>query len=144
MPAPTPRSWRERRFAPVLSGPEVMLRPKAALGAQHGRPRTGHQCREIRRLVGARRDGGYRLGLERRRARTARAATFTLDWIESGGPPVSPPTRRGFGRVVIEKSLAYEVDGESRLVFAADGVRCHVRIPVEHVVDSDADPGRFR
>ena len=68
------------------------------------------------------------------------AATFTLDWTESGGPPVSPPTRRGFGRIVIEKSLAYEVDGESRLVFAAGGVRCHVRIPVEHVVDSGADP----
>jgi CheY-like chemotaxis protein len=64
-----------------------------------------------------------------------RAATFTLDWIERGGPAVSPPTRLGFGRVVIEKSLAYEVDGESRLVFAAAGVQCHVRIPVEHVVD---------
>ena len=68
------------------------------------------------------------------------AATFTLDWIERGGPPVSPPTRRGFGRIVIEKSLAYEVDGESRLVFAADGVRCHVRIPVEHVVDAARTP----
>ena len=41
---------------------------------------------------------------------------------------------------MIEKSLAYEVDGESRLVFAADGVRCHISIPVEHVVDAARPP----
>jgi len=32
------------------------------------------------------------------------------------------------------------VDGESRLVFAPEGVQCHVRIPVEHVIDATQMP----
>ena len=122
----------------LLTGPEVMLRPKAALAlsmavhelvtnaAKYGALSSPNGTVEVTwALNGDGSDG---------------ETTFTLDWIESGGPTVSPPTRRGFGRVVIEKSLAYEVDGDSRLVFAAEGVRCHVRIPVEHVVDTARMP----
>src|SRR5690242_1358019 len=34
-----------------------------------------------------------------------------LHWRESGGPPVSPPVRRGFGSLLIERSVKQEIGG---------------------------------
>jgi PAS domain S-box-containing protein len=47
-----------------------------------------------------------------------------LDWVERGGPPVKPPSRRGFGVQLIERVLAAELHGEVRLEFPPSGVRC--------------------
>jgi PAS domain S-box-containing protein len=47
-----------------------------------------------------------------------------LEWAESGGAPVMPPERRGFGTQLIEKVLAAELHGEVRLEFRPEGVRC--------------------
>ena len=55
---------------------------------------------------------------------------LNLRWSEHGGPPVVPPTRTGFGSRLIERSLARELDGEVRLVFAATGVVCTIEAPV--------------
>lgn len=49
--------------------------------------------------------------------------TFTFDWIESGGPPVTPPTGRGFGSKLIERIVASYFDGEGRLYFDPSGIR---------------------
>jgi two-component sensor histidine kinase len=53
-----------------------------------------------------------------------------LDWTEQGGPPASEPERRGFGRSLIEHSVAYELDGSAELTFAPAGVRCHIEVPL--------------
>jgi two-component sensor histidine kinase len=53
-----------------------------------------------------------------------------LDWTEHGGPPVAEPERRGFGRALIERSVAYELDGSAALTFAPEGVRCHIEVPL--------------
>jgi two-component sensor histidine kinase len=53
-----------------------------------------------------------------------------LRWSESGGPPVTKPTRTGFGSRLIERSLARELDGEVQLMFAASGVVCSIEAPV--------------
>ena len=58
-----------------------------------------------------------------------------LDWIESGGPPVREPRRKGFGRTVIGRSLQYSPNGGAELNFHPEGVRCSIRIPVEDVVE---------
>jgi len=50
-------------------------------------------------------------------------------WSERGGPPVTPPTRRGFGSRVIEQGLAYDLDGTIGLEFPPDGVRCAISVP---------------
>ncbi len=52
-----------------------------------------------------------------------------LTWEESGGPPVEPPSRRGFGRVVIERTAARAVGGRVRLDFAPAGVRWSMVFP---------------
>jgi PAS domain S-box-containing protein len=52
-----------------------------------------------------------------------------LQWQEDGGPPVSPPTRRGFGsRLLI--SSARQLGAELDLDFATVGLRCRLRFPV--------------
>jgi two-component sensor histidine kinase len=55
---------------------------------------------------------------------------LTLDWTEHGGPPVQEPERRGFGRSLIERSVAYELDGSAELTFSPTGVRCHIEVPL--------------
>lgn len=56
----------------------------------------------------------------------AETRRLSLSWQEQGGPPVVAPTRRGFGRFVIETIAARALGGEVSLTFSADGVRCHI------------------
>lgn len=55
----------------------------------------------------------------------------TLNWQESGGPPVTPPTRegRGFGMRLLERGLAHDLgpDAEVTLDFAPEGLRVRMR-----------------
>lgn len=55
------------------------------------------------------------------------AERLDLTWTESGGPPVTPPSRRGFGSRLIERGLAAELSGEASIRFEPDGVVCHIR-----------------
>jgi two-component sensor histidine kinase len=54
-----------------------------------------------------------------------------LAWAESGGPPVSIPTHRGFGTRLIERSLAQELQGKVRLTFEPTGLVCTLEAPVQ-------------
>ena len=56
----------------------------------------------------------------------ARDGKLHLDWRESGGPPVAPPNRRGFGSRLLEHGLFRDQNEKTRLEFAADGVRCSI------------------
>jgi two-component system CheB/CheR fusion protein len=47
-----------------------------------------------------------------------------LVWRESGGPKVSTPNRRGFGSLLIERSLAHDLAGEAEIKYAPEGVVC--------------------
>lgn len=49
-----------------------------------------------------------------------------LRWQESGGPTVSPPTRRGFGSRLIEMLLAAELNGKVHISYEPDGLICEV------------------
>lgn len=51
-----------------------------------------------------------------------------LRWKESGGPPVSAPTRKGFGSIMIESSLTAE-GGSASSTFAPEGLQCHIELP---------------
>lgn len=54
---------------------------------------------------------------------------LSLTWRESGGPPVTPPTRHGFGSRLLEASLR-DVGGQSRLDHAPEGVRAAFSAPL--------------
>jgi CheY-like chemotaxis protein len=51
-----------------------------------------------------------------------------LRWEESGGPPVSPPTRRGFGATLLEKVTGRELEGAVGVDYRREGVRVLVTV----------------
>lgn len=61
---------------------------------------------------------------------TADGRWLRLDWLETGGPTVAMPRRKGFGSRLIEQGLAHELAGEVRLDFAPAGVRCTMELPL--------------
>jgi two-component sensor histidine kinase len=43
---------------------------------------------------------------------------------------VHPPTRRGFGTRLLERSLSHEVDGKVEIEFRPTGVVCTIEAPL--------------
>ena len=62
-----------------------------------------------------------------------------IDWRELGGPPVAPPQRRGFGSVIIEQTVPFELRGESRVQYLTQGVHGTFLIPAAHVGDVEGE-----
>ncbi|MDB5645882.1 HWE histidine kinase domain-containing protein [Methylobacterium sp.] len=54
-----------------------------------------------------------------------------MRWQERDGPPVSPPSRSGFGSRMIERGLANELGGDVRILYEPAGVVCTLDIPLE-------------
>jgi PAS domain S-box-containing protein len=61
--------------------------------------------------------------------------TCHLSWEESGGPPVERPARRGFGRVVIERTVARAVHGEVRIDYSPAGLQWTLVFPEKPLAD---------
>jgi len=54
-----------------------------------------------------------------------------LKWVESGGPPVAPPTRAGFGSRLLEHGLPYETGVKTSLDFASNGLCCTIAVALK-------------
>jgi two-component sensor histidine kinase len=65
---------------------------------------------------------------------------FTLHWVESGGPPVKPPERRGFGSTLLDRITGRELGGEGRVEYCADGVRAVVRADRRAIAAPASEP----
>jgi PAS domain S-box-containing protein len=52
-----------------------------------------------------------------------------LEWVETGGSPVSPPGHTGYGTDAIRNLIPYELGGVVDLAFDAAGVRCRIELP---------------
>jgi two-component system CheB/CheR fusion protein len=55
---------------------------------------------------------------------------LVLEWVESNGPAVQAPGKRGFGITLIERGLAHELSGEAHVDLDPKGVRAMLRAPV--------------
>ncbi|PYE27004.1 PAS domain S-box-containing protein [Rhizobium sp. PP-CC-3A-592] len=64
-----------------------------------------------------------------------------LIWEESGGPPVSPPTSRGFGTRMIERVLSNSLGGSAELHYDVTGVVFTMEAPIG---DENEDGGDMR
>lgn len=58
-----------------------------------------------------------------------------IDWTERGGPPVTPPTRSGFGSRLIDMTLTHTLDGEVQLSYEPTGFQAQLLIKL--VADDD-------
>jgi PAS domain S-box-containing protein len=105
------------------SGPTVLLPPKDALAVTMAL----HELSTNAMKYGALSNETGRVDVEWSRSEGPR---LRLTWRESGGPPVAPPRRRGFGSSLLERSLASDLDGEVRLDFEASGLVCRIDAPL--------------
>ena len=54
---------------------------------------------------------------------------LVLRWTEKGGPPVEPPTRRGFGARVMENMVRGHFKGELKFDWHPEGLACEIVLP---------------
>jgi light-regulated signal transduction histidine kinase (bacteriophytochrome)/CheY-like chemotaxis protein len=65
--------------------------------------------------------------------RLDQGSSLVIDWKESGGPPVKPPSRRGFGTTIIERSVPFDLKGDAEIRFDLLGVQARFVIPAHFV-----------
>ena len=105
-----------------LSGPSVEISPKYALALSLAL----HELATNASKYGALSVAEGRVQLSWR----VENGVLHLNWRESGGPAVAPPTRRGFGSRMLNEGLFRDLNGETRLDYAVDGVRYEISAPI--------------
>jgi len=108
------------RFA--LAGPAIRLSPRTALSLSMALHELATNAVKYGALSVP--DGRVRVSWA---LAPGMAERLDLTWTESDGPPVSPPTQRGFGSRLIERGLAAELSGEASIRFEPTGVVCQIR-----------------
>jgi two-component sensor histidine kinase len=61
---------------------------------------------------------------------------FEMCWREENGPVVRPPTRRGFGQVVMVDMLKYSLGAQVSMRYDPTGLVWHLQAPVDQVTQS--------
>jgi two-component system CheB/CheR fusion protein len=53
-----------------------------------------------------------------------------MRWTEQGGPLVVPPTRKGFGSLLVGSALAQELSGQVQVDYQSSGLVCMIDAPI--------------
>jgi len=109
----------------ALEGPDVRLRPKAAevfALAMHELATNA----VAHGVLG----GGGGVTVSWRVDPGEDAPTLELMWKETGAIGLAAPGRSGFGTVVLEEMLAYDLRAQARLSYELDGLRCRIQLPL--------------
>ena len=65
---------------------------------------------------------------------------FQIDWIEKKGPPVTAPTRSGFGSQLMKRALTHQIGADAQIDYLSGGLRAHIPVPLSaarsHPLDS--------
>ena len=101
-----------------IEGPQVWLQPGPALALAL----VFHELATNAVKYGALSNAGGRVALHWRL--DADGERLELTWAESDGPPVSPPTRKGFGTRLIERGLRGDLRGAASLRYEPSGLVC--------------------
>ncbi len=117
-------SGGDRRIC--ASGPDIILEPQAALHLGL----VLHELGSNARKYGCLSYPEGRLAAEWWLNDNSGRPMLRLRWSESDGPPVAAPQKRGFGTVLIERSLRYALGGEAQLNFAPGGLTCSICLPL--------------
>jgi PAS domain S-box-containing protein len=105
-----------------IDGPQVLLEPNTAQAVAV----TLHELATNAVKYGALSTANGHIDLKWSHEANGR---LNLRWIETGGPTVLPPTRRGFGGRIIEQMIA-QLKGESRFDWRAEGLICEITLRV--------------
>jgi signal transduction histidine kinase/CheY-like chemotaxis protein len=108
-------------------GPEIRLRPKAAVAISMALHELATNALKHGALSGE--NGKVTIVWEPE----VDDRRFRLEWRERDGPPVRPPSRRGFGSRLLEQGLAHDLAGKVRLIFDRPGLVCIIEAPLNEV-----------
>jgi PAS domain S-box-containing protein len=115
---------RDGEMRTSVDGPSVMLKPELAQTIAVALHELATNAAKYGALSVA--TGGVRVEWSRSADADGR---LVLRWTEAGGPPVKPPTRRGFGSHVMETMIRRHEGGEVQLDWLADGLMCEITLP---------------
>jgi PAS domain S-box-containing protein len=104
-----------------LNGPDISLQPSTAQGLALAL----HELATNAAKHGALSSINGKLSLTWQ----LRSDALVLQWTESGGPPITPPTSRSFGLRVIRASVEQQLDGEATFQWEPNGLCCSFSIP---------------
>lgn len=65
--------------------------------------------------------------------------TFRMSWIESGGPPVRKPNRKGFGTEVIEKMIQMSLTADVDIDFDRKGLSWMIACPIDQILEAGSN-----
>jgi PAS domain S-box-containing protein len=116
----------------LREGPEVMLGSKAALALTL----ILHELATNAVKYGSLSNAGGRVRLTWRLDEIDGEPQFRLRWQEEGGPEVAPPTRRGFGSRLIERTFP-TVKGNAELAYPPTGVVFTLDAPLSALKDAE-------
>lgn len=120
-----------------ISGPDLSLSPKTAVSlalALHELATNAVKYGALSNEIG-------RVAIRWLTTVSEDDTALQLDWMESGGPSVQTPSRRGFGTRMIERGLAAELNGKVQLHFQEKGLRCEIRakLPAENRIQDPSE-----
>jgi PAS domain S-box-containing protein len=121
-----------------LAGPRVLLTPRAALAVAMALHELGTNAVKY----GALSNEAGRVLLTWS-VRAGDPQVLRLEWREEGGPPVVPPERRGFGSILLERSLAHDLDGKVTTDFRREGLVCVIEAPLTQRPTAIVSPGKL-
>lgn len=107
-----------------ISGPPIALLPRQAIMLGMG----FHELATNAAKYGALHAASGRVGIDWRVRPDGR--TLEIVWSETGGPPVTMPDRNGFGRLLLERAMATELQGRVAMDFAPKGLACSITFPL--------------
>jgi two-component system CheB/CheR fusion protein len=118
--------YADARGRVTIGGPDVDLTPKAGMALAM----AIHELATNAAKHGALSTESGRLSVTWEKAGPSEAPIVRISWRERDGPPVEPPTRRGFGASLIERALGYELDAVVTRTFDPAGMSCQIDLPL--------------
>ena len=107
-----------------INGPELVLEPKSAQTIAI----VLHELTTNAVKYGALSVPSGRLLIEWSRGETQ----LVIRWCETGGPPVKPPSREGFGTRVVGR-VVHDLEGKLQFDWNPDGLACEIIIPLDRL-----------
>lgn len=119
-----PHSGRAGRFR--VEGPYLWLAPSAALSIAMAL----HELATNAAKYGALATDEGQIDIAWQLVGDGRDRRLSLQWSESGGLPVTPPTRKGFGSRLVQRVLAAELGGHVNVAYEQSGLVCTIDAPM--------------
>lgn len=113
----------------TIAGPEVRIKSQAALAlgmAIHELITNAAKYGALSRATGT-------VQVKWSIVKSSGRATLKFTWSETGGPLVKMTEYKGFGSIVLQRSLAFDLDAEVKMNFAPSGLVCTLAIPLSEI-----------